>query len=488
MRSLLRKGIAAEMIDSACKVVLEKGIGTRNAELLKKGLENEHLSVKGTRIFVSPEILKSCLKKLSGARVPSGEKLVQQHDWKDMIINRGDDHEVVIKLTDLPYQFCDHMAGKIVPLSREQVVSGTKLMHVLSEKKNIRGYSCGVPQDTHPCLKAIEQYLIGFRFNINGGGTIQSVAPEVEEQFSEIRSIAESWEDPKQRDLMLFSPSPMLLDAEDLYLCFREGVRLNSFMVGSMPMMGMTGPVDPVGVYILALAEVIGAASVLHAFFPDAGVFVYPHPQAMSLETGQMAFGTVEHARLEMMKLEIMEALGLTYYNLKDIMTSAQMPGAMAQGDKALGFYTGIMAGYRAFNLMPLSTDQVWSPVQALLDIENLQNAWKSMDQSKIGGDCGSLTDVIMEVIDAKSLFAEHSHTLINMFDNYELEVWQRRHFSSETWGESGEPHELRALEHKVDEFTSTWEYRPPQDKLEKISDIYMALCRKYNTEPLNLD
>jgi len=37
------------------------------------------------------------------------------------------------------------------------------------------------------------------------------------------------------------------LDADDLYLCFKPGINLSSFMVGSMPMMGMTGPVDPVG-------------------------------------------------------------------------------------------------------------------------------------------------------------------------------------------------------------------------------------------------
>src|SRR4030042_6655080 len=135
-----------------------------------------------------------------------------------------------------------------------------------------------------------------------------------------------------------------------------------------MPMMGMTGPVDPVGVYVQGLGEGLGAAAILHALFPEARAYVYPHPQVMDLRSGHMAFGTVEHARLEMIKMQVMKALNLPYYNLKDIMTSAQMPGSMAQGDKALGFFTGIMAGYRAFNLMALSTDQVWSPVQALLD------------------------------------------------------------------------------------------------------------------------
>lgn len=473
-----------EIIDTACKIVLEKGIKTRNTELLHQASLNEHLVVKGQNIFFPRELLDSCLKELKNNRACTQGS----HDWRDMIINKGDDKEIVIKLSDLPFQYCDHRERTIRPLTRNKVIEGTKLLHVLSEQKNIRGYSCGVPQDTDPYLRAIEQYLIGFRYNRNGGGTIQSIASEVEEEFIRIRAIAEDWEDTRRRDLMLFSPSPMLLDAEDLYLCFKEDIQLNSFMVGSMPMMGMTGPVDATGVYILAIAEVLGAASVLHALFPKAKAYIYPHPQAMSLRSGQMAFGTIEHARLEMLKKGMMENLGLPYYNLKDIMTSAQMPGSMAQGDKALIFYTGILAGYRAFNLMPLSTDQGWSPIQTLLDIENLQSAWKSIDSSETEGDCSESMEVITETLDEESLFAEHSHTLTNMFDHYDMDLWQKRHFTSEGWTDAGRPNEYKAVEETADSLISTWNYRPEQEKLEKINDIYTSLCKRYNADPLKFD
>jgi len=59
-----------------------------------------------------------------------------------------------------------------------------KLLHVLSLQQGIQGYSCGVPQDTTSSLKAIEQYIIGFRYNQLGGATIQSVAAEIEMEFS----------------------------------------------------------------------------------------------------------------------------------------------------------------------------------------------------------------------------------------------------------------------------------------------------------------
>lgn len=484
MNEYLTKEFLFELINSACRIVLQNGIKSRNTELLCHASKNERLVVKGEKIFISKDLLDSCFEHLKGNQAHSG----MSHDWRDMIINKGEDKEPIIKMTDLPYQYCDHKERKITPLTRDQVIRGTKLLHVLSEKKNIRGYSCGVPQDTYPYLKAVEQYLIGFRYNRNGGGTIQSIAPEVEESFMRIRAIAEDWEDHLQRDLMLFSPSPMILDAEDLHICFKKDIRLNSFMIGSMPMMGMTGPVDAIGVYILAIAEVLGAASILHALFPLAKAYVYPHPQAMSLQSGQMAFGTIEHARLEMMKKKVMEALSLPYYNLKDIMTSAQMPGSLAQGDKALIFYTGIMAGYRAFNLMPLSTDQGWSPIQALLDIENIQSAWKSLDSSKMIGNRIKSEEVIMETIESESLFAEHIHTLTNMLDSYDIDLWQKRHFTSESWITAGSPNEYKALEEIEKSFVDTWDYYPDPQKMEHIYNIYLSLCRKINTAPLRFD
>jgi trimethylamine:corrinoid methyltransferase-like protein len=488
MIKLLSDGIVDEMISTACKLVIEKGMMTRNSELIEAAGKNELLQVKGNRIFPSAEVLQSCLVHMKQNRISTSNFYQHQHGWRDMIIDHQAADDLVIKLTDLPYQYCDHRAGQIVPLTRSHVIEGTKLMQVLTVKQDIKGYTCGVPQDTADPLKTIEQYLIGFRYNQNGGGTIQSVAAEVDMEFNEICCIAEGRENLQDRNLMLFSPSPMILDADDLYLCFKPGIHLGSFMVGSMPMMGMTGPVDPIGSYTLGIAEVLGGATILHALFPQARAYVYPHPQAMDLNTGQMAFGTIEHARLEMLKLPVMKALGLQYYNLKDIMTSAQMPGSMAQGDKALGFYTGLMAGYKAFNLMPLSTDQVWSPVQALLDIEALRNAQAAMRPINNHEAVSRAFETICEVIDNGYLFGESIDTLMNMNENYDMNSVHRRFFSSEAWITGGRQTELAAVEEKCAELISEWDYHPDQMKLEKILSIYRRLCKKYNTDPIRLD
>ena len=208
----------------------------------------------------------------------------------------------------------------------------------------------------------------------------------------------------------------------------------------------------------------------------------------MDLRTGQMAFGTIEHARLEMMKMQVMKALGLQYYNLKDSMTSAQMPGSMAQGDKALGFYTGILAGYKAFNLMPLSTDQVWSPVQALLDIEVLKSAFAVIQSVNRPDAVSNAFETILEVIENNSLFGETNDTLMNMYENYEMNNLHNRFFSSEVWTAANRPSEIIAVEEKCEDLIAASDFRPDEEKLEKILNIYNNLCKKHNTNPIKLD
>lgn len=137
---------------------------------------------------------------------------------------------------------------------------------------------------------------------------------------------------------------------------------------------------------------------------------------------------------------------------------------------------------------MPLSTDQGWSPIQALLDIENLQSAWKSLDSTKLEGDIKEAEEVIVETLESGSLFAEHTHTLMNMLDSYDMNLWQQRYFTSESWIDAGSPDEYKALEEKVDSLTDSWDYHPNQQKMEQIYDIYLSLCRQFNTDPLKLD
>jgi len=186
--------------------------------------------------------------------------------------------------------------------------------------------------------------------------------------------------------------------------------------------------------------------------------------------------------------MEIMNTLEVPYYNLKDISTSSQIPGSIAPGDKTLGFFSGILAGYRTFKIMPLSTDQGWSSEQTILDIQHLQNSLITLDKSNLNSDWNSSYNVMEEVIDNGGLFAENTHTLMNMSDSYDVNEVYKGYYSSEIWKDAGRPKELNAVSLKIAEYLDTWAYRPSQEKLEKIVDIYVSCYKEQNTKLIDIE
>jgi hypothetical protein len=130
----------------------------------------------------------------------------------------------------------------------------------------------------------------------------------------------------------------------------------------------------------------------------------------------------------------------------------------------------------------------VWSPVQALLDIKAISDAWEATQPVEGSEAISRATSTIDEVIQNNCLFAETADTLMNMKLNYQSEVLLRRFQTSETWQNAGRPEELDAIEQKHAELIAQWDYHPPQEKLHKIMDIYHKLCNTFNIEPLKID
>jgi len=76
----------------------------------------------------------------------------------------------------------------------------------------------------------------------------------------------------------------------------------------------------------------------------------------------------------------------------------------------------------------------------------------------------------------------------MNLKIHYETNILHDRFQASENWQYAGRPEELDSVEQKQAELIAQWNYSPPQDKFQKIIDIYHKLCNSYNTEPLKLD
>jgi trimethylamine:corrinoid methyltransferase-like protein len=252
-----------------------------------------------------------------------------------------------------------------------------------------------------------------------------------------------------------------------------------------MPVMGISGPVDPVGVYTLSLAETLGGAAILHRIFPEAQASIYPHPQPMDPHSGLIAFGTPGWNRLELIKKEIFEHLGMPSKG-KDNLTSACMPDAQAQSDKMASIAFGVAHGFTHFNLFPLCTDEVWSHVQLVLDVEHVHAAWdthKSITEAQRAEDAfHTLTQAIQE----NCIVGEMTDTILHLREHYTRSPLPRV-FSSSQWNSKDRPDPLSDAETYAQELIDKADYSPPENQWRSLLSVYHRACREFGAEPMDL-
>jgi trimethylamine:corrinoid methyltransferase-like protein len=334
-------------------------------------------------------------------------------------------------------------------------------------------------------MQPIEQYIIGYRYNRHGGSTSVPLSAQVAQFLFEMREVAEDF-DRRRRHFSVWVPSPLKLEGNELDDLLDSGAQVLSFYVGSMPLMGITGPVDPVGVYTLALAETLGGAAILHRVYPQAKASIYPHPQPMDPRSGLMALGTLESNRLELLKKEILEHLGMPP-KWKDNLTPSCMPDVQAQADKMASVALGVAHGFTQFNMFPLCSDEAWSNVQVILDVEHVHTAWETQKPLTGIGRAEDALNTLTLSVQENWMPGEMEDTVLHLRENYYLSPL-RRVYSSGQWNQRGRPDPLSDAEAYAQELIKKADYAPLEDQFRKIMDIYHRACREFGAEPIAFD
>jgi trimethylamine:corrinoid methyltransferase-like protein len=125
--------------------------------------------------------------------------------------------------------------------------------------------------------------------------------------------------------------------------------------------------------WIQALAESLGAASLLSDVFPNVPIHVYPHPKPADMRTCGYALGTPELNLMDVLKSEILPFYGLQPPWGKCCSLGAVYAGPQSTFERTASYLIGYLHGYRVFDEGGiLNGGEVFSPVQLLFDIEIL--------------------------------------------------------------------------------------------------------------------
>lgn len=384
-------------------------------------------------------------------------------------VGREDEGRICLRLSPNPYpqSIHDPATDEIVPLTCARLEEATKLVDVLAER-GVAGGMPGCPTDVPPPLQVLAQYRIGVSILRNWQGPVD---PKSLTSLPYVMAMADVMGCPI-RGLPVYIFSPLRLAGESLTAALQYEERLEHLFVGSMPAVGNTCPIRPLEALAVAAAEIIGSAMILQGCLRarvhwGVGVFSF------DLRGMAMSFGSPEAILLDMASHEVDAFLhGREWWPaVGNLLTLAKLPDQQALAEKAAALTLGAGLGGRTFDgAGTLALDEVFSPVQLLLDVEMkdhverlVNGVSRDFDLDALMGDLGSAVT---------RGFAALDRTL----DSHAQYTWYPRLFERRflaPWRAAGCPGPASRAAEQARELAGTHTYSPPHETLAALDRIY---------------
>jgi hypothetical protein len=346
----LTRGQFDFMHRTAVELAAKVGFQVSEAALRDSMTGREGLRVEGNRIYPSEAAIDAYTAEMRA-----------RHDDPPT----PPDEPPILYVTDRPLYMVDDDQTHLRPFTTQDVIDGAKLTAMLYDR-GVRGGAVGLPADVPPALAPFEQVRIALRYGRCGGYSSHGFTLWHTRYLAQIARVQGGG-----FGLSVWMPSPFRLEGNELEVVLAMEGQFDSLGVGSMPLMGITAPMNQVQNWIQVLAETLGAATILQARFPEVPVDIFPHPKPADLATGGYAMGTPEMHLFDALKSELLPCYGLRPPWGKSAVLGAAVPGPQAMLERSAAYLLGCLHGYRAFDMAgAMSHGDVFSPVQLLLDVE----------------------------------------------------------------------------------------------------------------------
>ncbi len=436
------------MHDTALELAERVGFLVRNNGVLRRLDGRPGLTVRGSRIHPGR---KRMAQFLSTHRARHNDPPTHPNAPPTLFVS------------DRPLHLVDDDLKSLRPFTTQDVIDGAKLVEMLRDK-GVNGGVTGLPSDVPARLAPFEQILIALRYGRNGGYSSHGFTLWHARYMEQIaRALGQPYA------LGVWTPSPFRLEGNELEIVLAMEGAFTSLGVGSMPLMGITAPMSEQETWIQALAETIGAATILSEMYPGVPVDFWPHPKSADLSTGGYGAGSPEWSLLDALKYEILPFYGLRPPWGRCTSEGPAVPGAQAQMERTAAYLSGYLQGYRFFDAGSLAGGDVFSPVQLFYDIETVQwceryargIAWRD----RIEG-----LDRWAEIASSDRLFAEDPAEVARMRQTY----WTPRFFKPSTAGQyiAIMPDAARDALAEARRLIAAHQYEPDWKKLQEVQKI----------------
>jgi trimethylamine:corrinoid methyltransferase-like protein len=334
------------------------------------------------------------------------------------------------------------------------------------------GSNCpGHPTDVHPDLQFFRQAINSFIW-CEDFYSMEPVSAKIAPyQFEACEAMGRPI-----TGLPIYVASPLNIAGESLDIAFANSAKLSSVWVNSMPSLGANTPLNIIAAYSQTIAETLGGAVLFEEL---TGVPAYFGTNLFTFDfyAMSMPFGTPEKLILEWMNMEVYARLGggeCKFVYSTDIHTNAICSGMQACVEKASLAMAGAMRGAQSFGCSgTLGMDELFSPVQLLIDLEMLNHIQHIIDGMPVEDFDGDLLEEVRAGIKAGYMGTDRT------LDNFSRYQWHPRFFNRKSFGsylQKSFPLEVERARDLANELAAKEPgWKLADDKSKQLEDIYKA-------------
>lgn len=230
----------------------------------------------------------------------------------------------------------------------------------------------GCPVENIPVkLQPLYEKLFCWKYGINGGMAIweTGLCSKIYEMFQAYASeLGKSINEIFNCEVYLISPLKFsAVEAEQFMYFYERGLATG---VGTLGSLGGTVPVTASGALSVHLAEHIFINILERIFFGKKGLSFKNSLSAVDMSSGSFQYGRPEQVLLNVAGAQIAEYLGASYVGHGGL-SDAKVPGNESAAQKIISaVFNGITSGNGHISAGLLSVDEVFSPIQMILDNE----------------------------------------------------------------------------------------------------------------------
>ena len=232
-----------------------------------------------------------------------------------------------------------------------------------------------------------------------------------------------------------FMMSPLRFAAEEakqFWYWHRKGLKVS---LSNMTTAGLTAPVTIAGQVTQHLAEKIAIYMIRHALYGTQEFYLLTAMAPADMRAAARPCARPESTIANMMMASMARWYGVATYGQSG-MTDAKEPSQEVGAQRMMGALGTLLCGADAtFHVGQLSTDYVFSPIQAVIDNEYAAALQRFRRQFEVSDD--SISVETTKEVGPGGLFIDTVHTIEHFRDElWDPRIWQRTQF--EAWAASG--------------------------------------------------